>query len=173
MDMVGKETLENMLKEYTGTVVFVTHDRYFVNKVADKMLIFRNGSSEFFPYGYSEFELKEKEREQTEELSEKGGANLTLPKLEKRVEQSQTGKKSFSTPLKDKSRKEKRVKKLEQLISDCESELSLLNSQLEKPEIYSDYVKVNEIQGKIESITKEHENYSEEWLMLSEELENM
>jgi hypothetical protein len=44
---------------------------------------------------------------------------------------------------------------------------------LEKPEIYSDYVKVNEIQGKIESITKEHENYSEEWLMLSEELENM
>ena len=138
------------------------------------MLVFRNGLGEFFPYGYSEFEIKEKEREQTEELSEKGGAQALKEKnSENKVEQSQSGKKSFSTPLKDKSRKEKRVKKLEQMISDCESELSLLNSQLEKPEIYSDYVKVNEIQGKIESITKEHENYSEEWLMLSEELENM
>ena len=172
MDIVGKETLENMLCEYTGTVVFVTHDRYFVNKVADKMLIFRNGDCEFFPYGYSEFELKEKEREEQEQAFEKGGAQY-VEKTVKIDTVKQSNKKNFSTPLKDKSRKEKRVKKLEQLISDCEMQLSLLNAQLEKPEVYSDYVKVNEIQSKIESVTKENENYSEEWLMLSEELENM
>ena len=172
MDIVGKETLENMLCEYTGTVVFVTHDRYFVNKVADKMLIFRNDDCEFFPYRYGEFELKEKEKEEQEQAFEKGGAQVE-DKTVKTDIVKQSNKKSFSTPLKDKSRKEKRVKKLEELINVCESKISQINVQLEDPKIYSDYIKVSELQQQLEILTSEQESYTEEWLMLSEELESM
>ncbi len=170
MDIVGKETLENMLANYTGTVIFVTHDRYFVNKVADKLLVFRNDNCEFFPYGYGEFELIEREKVEQEQAFEKGGAQSEEKNVKTDVVK-QSSKKSFSTPLKDKSRKERRVKKLEELINDCESKISQINTQLEDPKVYSDYIKVGELQQQLERLTSEQESYSDEWLCLCDELE--
>lgn len=160
MDIVGKETLENMLLEYTGTVIFVSHDRYLVNKVANKLLVFENGNVNFYPFGYGEYELITKEKEDIVVES-----NKETPK-----EKSQ--KKTFSTPLKDKGKKERRVKRLEELIAKCESEIESLNKELEDPLVYSNYVKVNELQEKISLLQTELDTYSEEWLTLSEELEN-
>lgn len=163
MDIVGKETLENNLKEYEGTVVFVSHDRYFVNKIADKLLVFENGKANFYPYGYAEYELLEKEKEEKENAQEKQTANQPSPS---------GGKKTFSTPLKDKSRKERRVKKLEELLLEVENKIAELNQELEKPEVYSDYKKVEEIQSELDQLVVAREGYSEEWLTLSEDLEN-
>ena len=163
MDIVGKETLENMLKEFTGTVIFVSHDRYFVNKVADKLLVFDGQDAIFYPFGYAEYELVEREKQEKEELER-------AP--EKRIATGGGTKKNFSTPLKDKSRKLKRVEKLEKLISECEKELSLIGKELEDPNVYSDYIKVNELQEKMNKVQLDYDAYSEEWLTLSEELEN-
>ncbi len=165
MDIVGKETLENMLCEYTGTVIFVSHDRYLVNKVATKLLVFNGSIAEFYPFSYSEYEILESEKQTLENVEE--------IKKDKIKSESLGGKKSFSTPLKDKSRKEKRVKKLEELISECEKKTAEYSKMLEDPSVYSDYVKVGGIQEKIEKINLEYESYSEEWLTLSEELENL
>ena len=165
MDIVGKETLENMLSEYVGTVIFVSHDRYFVNKVADKLLVFDQRGATFYPVGYSEYEVLEKERAEREE-----GVVDEQPKTQTAPA---NGKKTFSTPLKEKSKKQKRVAKLEQLLAECEQKLSLLNTRLEDPSVYSDYVKVAEIQGQIDEQNNLHEQYSEEWLVLCEELEQM
>ena len=55
MDIVGKETLENLLKEYTGTIIFVSHDRFLVKKIADSILAFENGDVHFYKYGYDEY----------------------------------------------------------------------------------------------------------------------
>jgi len=163
MDIVGKETLENMLKEYTGTVVFVSHDRYFVNKVADKLLTFDNDGAKFYPYGYAEYEMIEKERQEEK-----------IPLAVKQVEKGNAGgKKTFSTPLKDKAKKERRVVKLEQLLSDIEKQISSLNLELEKPEIYSNYIEVEKLQNQITNLLSEQESYTEEWLTLSEELEKV
>lgn len=163
MDIVGKETLENMLKEFTGTVIFVSHDRYFVNKVADKLLVFNGKDAVFYPFGYAEYELIERERLEREELER-------AP--EKSIATGGGTKKTFSTPLKDKSRKLKRVEKLEKLISECEKELSLIGKELEDPNVYSDYIKVNELQEKMNKVQLDYDAYSEEWLTLSDELEN-
>ena len=164
MDIVGKETLENMLVEYTGTVIFVSHDRYFVNKVADRLLVFDDRGANFYPVGYAEYEMLEKERAERESESD-----LPVAKT-----QNVNGcKKTFSTPLKEKSKKQKRVAKLEQLIAECEQQLVTLNLQLEDPSVYSDYVKVAEVQADIDNINSEHEEYSLEWITLCEELENM
>ncbi len=55
MDIVGKEALESMLKSYEGTVLFVSHDRYFVQEIADSLLIFEEGRADYYPYGYQEY----------------------------------------------------------------------------------------------------------------------
>ena len=55
MDIVGKETLEEMLASFTGTVLFVSHDRYFINKISNGLLVFENGKTSFYPYGYSQY----------------------------------------------------------------------------------------------------------------------
>lgn len=56
MDIVGKEALEQMLKGYQGTLVFVSHDRYFVRQVADKILSFDGGVTTYYPFGYEQYE---------------------------------------------------------------------------------------------------------------------
>lgn len=58
MDIVGKETLESMLKDYTGTLIFVSHDRYFVKKVATQLLVFEDGTTNLYQFGYEQYQEK-------------------------------------------------------------------------------------------------------------------
>lgn len=58
MDIVGKETLESMLKDYKGTLIFVSHDRYFVKKVATQLLVFDDGTTNLYQFGYEQYQEK-------------------------------------------------------------------------------------------------------------------
>lgn len=58
MDIVGKETLESMLKDYRGTLIFVSHDRYFVKKVATQLLVFEDGTTNLYQFGYEQYQEK-------------------------------------------------------------------------------------------------------------------
>ncbi|MCQ2508428.1 MAG: ATP-binding cassette domain-containing protein [Dorea sp.] len=55
MDIPAKETLESAFKAYTGTILFVSHDRYFLSQVADALLIFENGRASYYPFGYQHY----------------------------------------------------------------------------------------------------------------------
>jgi len=171
MDIVGKETLENMLSQYTGTVVVVSHDRYFINKIADKLLVFDKNAPQtatFYDCGYEGYERIEKEKQEAQANlnSTQKGANTTTPS-------TKGEKKTFSTPLKDKSKKQKRVAKLEQLIAEAEESIKTLNAEMEKPEVYSDYKKIEEVQTQLTESNAKLEEYSDEWLLLTTELEEM
>ena len=135
--------------------------RYFINKIADKLLVFEDNGAKFYPINYAEYELVLKEREEVAVAKKVSESN------------AQTGaKKSFSTPLKDRGKKERRVKRLEELINVCEDKKAELSYELEKPEVYSDYIKVGKIQEDLDGVMKELDSYTEEWLTLLEELEN-
>lgn len=58
MDIVGKETLESMLKDYKGTLIFVSHDRYFVKKVATQLFVFEDGTTNLYQFGYEQYQEK-------------------------------------------------------------------------------------------------------------------
>lgn len=163
MDIVGKETLENMLKEYKGTLVFVSHDRYFVNKVADKLLVIDQNGANFYSFGFAEYETKEKERLEKQEVSVDKSDSLKTEKS--------NPKKSFTTPLKEKGKKERRVKRLDELIKQLETEKGDIEGNLNDPNVYSDYVKVSQLTTQLESVEKELNSFIEEWLTLQEELE--
>ncbi len=158
MDIVGKETLENILAAYEGTLIFVSHDRYFVNKLADRLIVFEENGATFLPYGYTEYEEKKKSAVQPQPTaSEK--------KTEKQL------KKSFTTPLKEKGKKERRIAKLEKDIAAWEEETAALTKELEKPEIFSDHIRVAEIQQTIEKNEALLTAAMDEWETLSTELE--
>ena len=155
MDIVGKESLENMLSEYKGTLIFVSHDRFFVKKIANKILAFEKNKVKFYDCGYEEYLEK-----RTEEIE-----------LEENVEKKE--KKTYINPLKEKDKLERKIKKLEDEISKKEEEIEYLKLELTKEEIYSDYVKVSEIQDRINSLNEALEAYMVEWEHLTEELDNI
>ncbi|MBO7326440.1 MAG: ABC-F family ATP-binding cassette domain-containing protein, partial [Clostridia bacterium] len=157
LDIVGKETLENMLVDYEGTIVFVSHDRYFVSKIADRLLVFEDGDVKFYPNTYAEYEEIKKPKEL--EVQDK-------PK-------AKTGGRNFTTPLKERGKIERRLEKLEALIEECDKLLCELNEKINSEEIFSDYVKVLEVQGEIDSTTQKQEDYMTEWAELSERLSEL
>ncbi len=158
MDIVGKEALENMLESYTGTLIFVSHDRFFVNKIADSILSFENGKATYYPYGY-EYYLEKRNEESVIKVKEE--------KLEK------SKKQVYINPLKEKEKLERKIKKIEEEISKKEEEIAVFQIQLTKEEIYSDYIKVGEIQEKINVLEFDIENNMKLWEEYQENLEKL
>ena len=156
MDIVGKESLENMLKEYTGTIIFVSHDRFFVNKIADSILCFDGNEAKYYDYGY-EYYLEKRDVEAEKVIEEK------------EVKQ----KKTYINPLKEKEKVEKKIAKLEDKIMIKEEVKKNLQKELLREEIYTDYVKVGDINAQISQIDEEIENIMLEWEELNTELENI
>ena len=158
MDIVGRETLENMLKEYKGTIIFVSHDRFFVKKIADSILAFENGNVHFYRYGYDEYiEKSAKLQEETVEVEIK----------------KKESKKLYNSPLKEKSKLERALKKLEEEINNKEIRVSELQQELLKEAVYTDYVKVGKINSEIESINKEIEDGLARWEEMQKEIEEL
>ena len=164
MDIIGKQTLEDILLDYEGTVIFVSHDRYFVKKIADRLLVFEKGSAVYVDATYDEYE-------------EKRLASLMLDEQEqqaKKEEKPKTQKGArYVSPQKLLDKKKKRVEKLELLMEECEAGIASLNKQIESPEVYSDYQKLAEIQEQIDVIKQAQNTYEEEWTALMLEVEEM
>ena len=152
LDIVGKETLENMLIDYQGTIVFVSHDRYFVSKIADRLLVFDENDVNFYQGTYAEYEETRKPKEIEVEDKSK----------------NKTGGKKYTNPSKERNKMEKRLEKLEGLIEDTENTLAMLNEKINSDEICSDYVKVLEVQSEIDAAALKQEEYMTEWADLSE-----
>lgn len=172
MDIVGRETLENMLSLYEGTALFVSHDRYFVKKTANKLLVFSEGKAKFYPFGYAEYEeMRAREAGELEKsLSNPGAAG---GKNEPKDGGEDTGgkKKEFTTPLKQLGKDLARIKKLERLLSENEKRAQELSESLLCPAVYSDYKAAEQVQSELEELKAQAEEYYEEWLALSEKTE--
>ena len=158
MDIVGKETLENLLKEYTGTIIFVSHDRFFVKKIADSILAFENGEVHFYKYGYDEYVEKS-------ELLNQGEAEETPKKKEP--------KKIYNSPLKEKTKLERALKKIEEEINRKETKISELQQELLKEEVYTDYVKVGEVNSEIDALNKGIEEALGKWEEIQKEIDEL
>ncbi len=152
MDILGKETLESMLTEYEGTLLFISHDRYFIKKVAHHILAFTENGTAWYEFGYDEYEQNQKSVQvQTETV----------------IKEPQH-KKTYTTPGKEKAKRERAIKKAEDLISKLETELETLQNEISLPENISNYVLLTELQNKID----ETENALLEAMETLEELNN-
>ncbi len=156
MDILSKETLENILTEYEGTLLFVSHDRYFIKKVAQQILSFEGGETKLYKFGYDEYHQVQ--------------SALTQEAKETTVKTAvKAPKKSFTTPLKEKSRRERALKKAEETVEKLEMRLSSLEEQLADEAIQSDYVKLGELQNEITDVSAELEDAMLKWEELAAE----
>ena len=147
MDIIGKETLEEMLLKYEGTLIFVSHDRYFTQKIATSLLVFENSSVQYYMYGYGQY-LKE--------------ATLNSG-VTKSAQSEKKTKKSYTTPGKELAKKERRIKKLEEQITVLEADTAALQNELNNPANALDYKKLEELQNTLNIKENELFEVMSEW----------
>ncbi|MBQ2309102.1 MAG: ABC-F family ATP-binding cassette domain-containing protein, partial [Erysipelotrichales bacterium] len=152
LDIPGKEALEDALKDYEGTLLVVSHDRWFINKIATSLLIFKDGNAVYYPYSYAEYME----------------GVLTKQAEEKAAEEK---KKEASRPVRKKNWKNE-VKRLEEKIGEAEEELERLRALRFEPEYYHDYRKMEELEDQISTQHNVLAAYMKEWEEAEENLAN-
>lgn len=152
MDIASKEALEEMLQGFEGTLLFVSHDRYFIKQVSNSLLNFTENGVEFYGFGYEQYLEKQK----------------TVKPASVIQNEKPKEKKAYTTPLKEKARKEKAIKQAESKIAKLEEELSIIENELLKPENLSDYVKLSELNIRQSEIEEELLIAMDEWETLFE-----
>lgn len=155
MDIIGKESLENLLKAYEGTVIVVSHDRYFINKIADSLLIFKENGVEYFDGTYAEY-IEKNESEEEKVVSKE-------PKEKK--------KNTDYLENKERNRAKNKIKRIENDIEDKEKQIKEIQEKMASDEICTNYVKLNELQQQINLIEQEIEQKMQEWEELSQFIE--
>ncbi len=176
MDLVGKEALENMLKNYTGTILFVSHDRYFIKEIATGMLDFKQDKTVFYDCGYEEY----LERLQKEELKQQQ-LNLAKEEAERNEKKSDKAptlkdvfdKKTYYNPGKILSRLKQQMAKYEKQLEESEQRLADLQMQIMDPALASDYTKLMELEEQKQKEEQNQESLLERMLETETELEEM
>lgn len=154
MDIIGKETLEKLLMDFSGTVIVVSHDRYLINRVAKSLIVFENGGVRYFDGTFDEYE--EKEKETAEEVAK-----------EKPEKTKKTGGERY-VESKEEARRKHRVEFLEKKITALEEELSRAQAKLDDETVNTDYKKVMAVEEEIKTIEEKLDPLITEWTELSE-----
>ncbi len=143
LDLPARESLENALKEFCGTLLFVSHDRYFISAIAGKIVELEGGKLNTFAGNYLEY------------TQSKAEARPAEKPLGGRDEAAEHAKKSGYRSKKERAeteRKKERIRDIESEIAELESEEAELNSRLSDPAVLTDYMQVRELSGKLSQI---------------------
>ncbi len=154
MDIIGKETLEKLLMDFSGTVIVVSHDRYLINRVAKSLIVFEKGGVRYFDGTFDEYE--EREKETAEEVAK-----------EKPEKTKKTGGERY-VESKEEARRKHRVEFLEKKITALEEELSRAQAKLDDETVNTDYKKVMAVEEEIKTIEEKLDPLITEWTELSE-----
>ena len=152
LDLAGKEALEKSLKEYDGTMLFVSHDRYFINKLATSILYIDESGAKFYRMNYEGYLDKNKSQEVN-----------TKPKTSEKSVVKQDVRKNVNYS--------REIKKIEKMIEQKEIEIEELRQLRFEPEYYHDYQKMAKLDEKIDEVNNEIENLMSKWEEYSEILE--
>ena len=165
LDITSKQVLEEALENYEGTILFVSHDRYFINKIANKVFDITEEGYNIYLGNY-DYYLEKREQE----------------KIAKRLKEEkvvETKVKEVNDYVLGKEEK-RRIRKLERMrdelifqIDELESKIKRVNEELMKEEVYTDVVKTQEWNGKLKELTSELEEKNNSWLEIEEELESI
>ncbi len=155
LDMASREVLENALLGYTGTVLFVSHDRYFLNKVATKIVELKEDGATVYNGNYTYY------------LKNRRSKDVTLKDYEEKdvVKSEWTLKKEERAAQR---RQQKRLKDIEEEINAIDNRIIEINTMLESPEVFSDHNKCLELNKETIGLKEKLEKLYDEWGSLSE-----
>lgn len=153
LDYESKEVLEQALKDYKGTLLFISHDRYMLNRVPTKIVEMFSNKFEIYNGGYDYY--------------------LTHKKIEKveviKKEQTESSKQYFKSKEQraEEVRIQNRKRVLEREISELEGKIKEIQEEMSSPEVIANYLELNKLCQEMESLNFDLEQKMEEWLKLS------
>ena len=158
LDIDSKEVLEDALNNYEATAFIISHDRYFLNKVCNKIIEIKDKQVHIYNGNY-DYYLSKQEPE--------------IAILDEEINKTQKRKSMKQEREEQKILRNIRnkIKRAEKRIDEINQEVEAINLDLVKPEVYEDFAKADELSSKINDLNQEKEDLSLEWLELNEELE--
>lgn len=174
LDMHSKDVLLDALKDFGGTVIFVSHDRGFIENLSTRVLELKPGQFRLFPGDYKYY-MERLEREANGEFSQNDELkSAAQPEKNSQKEEKTETKRSWEEQKKlesERRRAEKNVKNLEEQILKLEEEKSSQEAQMAKPEVYSNGEKAKAVQKKIDELAEKLEELNLQWMEAAETLE--
>lgn len=171
LDITSKEILEQALNDYEGTVLYVSHDRYFVNQTATRILDLYNKQFYSFAGNYDYYLEKKDVVEQPSGAVQPNGQTTTAGANTDAAESASDSKLSWQQQKEEQAlrrKKENRLRKCEDDIAALEDEIAQLNEQMADPAIATDVAKLQELSKKQTALQETLEQRYEEWEELSE-----
>lgn len=161
LDIDSKEILESALMDFPGTIIFVSHDRYFINKITDQVVEMQNTGATVYLGDYDYY--LEKKQEEAELAS--------LLQTEETIRKQDEGKMRFKEEKlirSEERKKQRRIDELESLIEKLEVDLAANEQKMTEPEVYQDHEKALELTNKTSALKQEIEQLMEEWTALQD-----
>ncbi len=157
LDLESREILESALADYDGTLICVSHDRYFINRLASTVMYFENGEVKTTLGGYDSY-IENRILPETAKVKKENSENKNLYLKKK---QDAANLRKLKTAF----------GKVEKEIERCETELAIINEQISDPEISTDYIKVAELTEKAAELEAVLEAFLLEWEEIGDKLE--
>ena len=169
LDLDSKEVLENALVDYPGTLLFVSHDRYFINRITTKVVELGNGGAFEYLGDYDYYVEKKLELEELEAMKQ-----TKLTQTSTTVE-NKASKSTTSTIDKEAKKRERQIRRsiedIETKMAALDEQIAVLEEKLCDPNIFSDHEKAFAVQSELDELKTSHETFEMEWLELNEELD--
>ncbi|MBU7595983.1 ABC-F family ATP-binding cassette domain-containing protein [Metabacillus halosaccharovorans] len=165
LDLDSKEILENALIDFPGTILFVSHDRYFINRIATKVFELSSHNLTEYLGDYDYFLTKKEEILELERLAEEEKKNVS----QKISSSASEGKLNYQQEKEQKKlerQKQRRIEEIEQSISEIEEKIEKNEALLCDPSIYQDHEQVQKINIENEQLNSELEQLMTEWEQL-------
>lgn len=163
LDIDNKEVLENALIDYQGTLLFVSHDRYFINRIANKVIELSPEGSKLYLGDYDYYLEKKKEEEEIAELQAREEAPIEAPK--KKFYQDKEQQKLIRSLR-------RKIEAIEETLATLDEKIDELEAQMSQPEILNDHVQLLALTNELEAQKAEQEEQLASWEELSLELED-
>ncbi|AOH53024.1 multidrug ABC transporter ATP-binding protein [Peribacillus muralis] len=162
LDLDSKLVLENALIDYPGTILFVSHDRYFINRIATKVIELSKDGNEEFLGDYDYYVEKKQEQAEIKALEQENQAKTVNVAVEK------TNYKIDKEAKKAERQRKRRIEEIEAAMEQLEAEINECNELLCDPNVFQDHEKVMEVQTKLDQAQETLDQLLEEWAELEE-----
>ncbi len=165
LDLASKEVLESAMSDFGGTIIFVSHDRYLLNKVPDKIVEITRSGAEVYNgnYDYYRDVLERRAKALIEQQS-----RLAFEKAQNTKKSEGGGGFRSKEQRRADAQRKNRIRELERLIEDAEGKISVLEEEMTMPEVFSDYKLMAEKCSQADALRHDLDEYLEEWTLLEE-----
>lgn len=167
LDMESKEILENAINAYEGTVLYVSHDRYFVNQTADKILELTNQQFSVYLGNYDYFVEKKAQSQETQNIVSQTTTSSEAEQVEPEGKIDWKQQKKLQS---EKRKVENRIAEIEEQISECEDTLAKIDEEFAKDDVATNSAKLNELSEKQSKVQAELDTLYAAWEQWSEVL---